>query len=95
MGAAGPRDPRPGQETEPVSGAGEHPSLEQALERLEEISRRLETEELELAEALALYEEGVQLVRRADEVLGAAAQRVQRLRADGDGLRLDPLEEGP
>jgi exodeoxyribonuclease VII small subunit len=68
-------------------------TLEQALERLEEIARRLEAGELELAESLELFEEGVRLLRSAESVLGAAEERVQRLSADGDGFRLDPLAE--
>ena len=73
----------PGGET-----GGSEPSLEGALERLEEITADLEGGELELAEALALYEEGVRLIRVADAVLGAAEERIVRLRADGAGARL-------
>lgn len=70
-------------------------TLEQALERLEEIAHRLEAGELELAESLELFEEGVRLLRAAEGVLGAAEERVQRLSADGEGFRLDPLPERP
>lgn len=69
----------------------EEPTLEVALERLDEITQRLEGGELELAEALSLYEEGVRLIRVADGVLGAAEERIVRLRPDGAGAR---LEEG-
>lgn len=75
-----------------TDGAGEFP-LERALDRLEEIAGLLDDGELELAESLALFEEGVRLLRAADEVLGAAEQRVQRLRADGSGFRLEPHSE--
>lgn len=68
------------------------PTLEQALDRLEEIARRLEGDEMELAEALALYEEGVRLLRVADSALGAAEERIQQLRPDGEGHRLEPLD---
>lgn len=71
--------------------AGE-PTLEQALDRLDEIARRLEAEELELAEALELYEEGVRLLRIADTALGAAEERIQKLSPDGEGHRLEPME---
>ena len=43
--------------------------LEARLTRLEEIIRSLEQEELELENALALFEEGVGHVRKAEEVL--------------------------
>lgn len=67
-------------------------SLERALGRLDEIADRLEAGDLELNEALGLYEEGVRLLRVADGALGAAEARIQRLRPDGDGFRLDPHE---
>lgn len=41
------------------------PTLEASLRRLEEIVARLESDEVELEQALALFEEGVRL---ADEV---------------------------
>lgn len=69
----------------------DEPTLEQALERLEEIAMRLESDDLELAEALGLYEEGVRLLRLADTALGAAEERMLQLRPDGDGHRLEPL----
>ena len=68
-------------------------SLEQALARLDGIAERLETGEIELAEALALYEEGVRLVRIADGVLSAAEDRIHQLRPDGAGFRVEPMEE--
>lgn len=74
---------------------GDVPSLEQALERLEEISRLLEAGELELAESLALYEEGVGLLRTCDALLGSAEQRVEQIRPQGTGFRFDPLGERP
>lgn len=65
----------------------------QDLERLEEIVRRLESEELDLDEALRLFEEGVQRLRGARERLGAAEQRVRQVIADQGGkLRLEDLD---
>ena len=72
---------------------GEEITLERALERLEEIAGDLDGGELELAESLALFEEGVRLLRVAETVLGAAEERVQQLKSDGEGFRLDPLPE--
>jgi exodeoxyribonuclease VII small subunit len=65
----------------------------QDLERLEEIVRRLEAEELDLDEALRLFEEGVQRLRGARERLGAAELRVRQVIADQAGkLRLEDLD---
>ena len=77
------------------SSSSEEVTLERALERLEEIAGDLDGGELELSESLALFEEGVRLLRVADGILGAAEERVQQLRADGEGFRLDPLPERP
>ncbi|HEU4997000.1 MAG TPA: exodeoxyribonuclease VII small subunit [Gemmatimonadaceae bacterium] len=60
-------------------------SFEKRLQRLEEIVSALESEEIELERALALFEEGVSCLRAATEELGKVEARVQRLveRADG------------
>lgn len=71
----------------------EDPTLEQALDRLDEIAVRLEGGDLELADALALYEEGVRLLRVADTALGAVEERIQQLTPDGAGGRVEPLPE--
>jgi exodeoxyribonuclease VII small subunit len=65
----------------------------QDLERLEQIVRRLEAEELDLDEALRLFEEGVQRLRAARERLGAAELRVRQVIADQAGkLRLEDVD---
>ena len=69
----------------------QEPTLEDAMHRLEEITEQLEGGELELSESLALYEEGVRLLRACQTLLGAAETRVEQLRADGDGFRFDEL----
>lgn len=55
------------------------PSFGQDLERLEEIVRRLEAQDLDLDEALRLFEEGVQRLRGARERLAGAEQKVQQV----------------
>ena len=67
------------------------PSLEARLGRLEEIVGQLETDELELDRALALFEEGVTHVKEAESALAAAELRVEELLGEGDETR--PLEE--
>jgi exodeoxyribonuclease VII small subunit len=60
-------------------------SFEQRLRRLEQIVGELESEQIDLERALALFEEGVACLRAATEELGKVEARVQRLveRADG------------
>ena len=66
-------------------------SLEARLRRLEEIVGQLETEELELERALALFEEGVTHVKEAEKVLSAAELRVEELLGEGENLQTRPL----
>ena len=49
------------------------------LERLEAIVRRLESEELDLDEALQLFEEGVERLRAAREQLAQAELKVKKV----------------
>ena len=62
-------------------------SFEGRLQRLEAIVRELEGggDELELARALALFEEGVECLRGAAEELAAVRSQVQRLIERDDG----------
>ncbi|HEV8511565.1 MAG TPA: exodeoxyribonuclease VII small subunit [Gemmatimonadales bacterium] len=49
------------------------------LERLEAIVRRLEAEDLDLDEALKLFEEGVERLRAAREQLSQAELKVKKV----------------
>lgn len=70
------------------------PSLAEELRRLEEIVRRLEREDGDLDQALALFEEGVARLRLARERLGAAELRVKKVLEDAEGtLRAKDFEE--
>lgn len=60
-------------------------TIEERLARLEEIVGELETEPLELARALALFEEGVGCLRKAAGTLAEADARVQKLVELADG----------
>ena len=65
--------------------------LDRRIERIEEIVRLLDSDALGLDDALALFEEGVGHLRRAQETLAKAELRVEELiGADGDEVR--PLE---
>jgi exodeoxyribonuclease VII small subunit len=69
------------------------PGFEAALDRLAEIVSRIEGEPLELDESLALFEEGVRLLRGAGATLADAETRIRRLVEEADGAVR--LEDGP
>lgn len=56
-------------------------TFEQAVERLEEIVKSLESGEAGLDETLRLYEEGIALVRECNEKLDGAEQKIRTLTA--------------
>lgn len=51
-------------------------SFEEAMVRLEEIVRTLEGGKTSLSDSMKLYEEGVALVREANELLSKAKQKL-------------------
>lgn len=55
------------------------PEFSKQLERLEAIVRKLESEELDLDEALKLFEEGVERLRSAREQLAQAELKVKKV----------------
>jgi exodeoxyribonuclease VII small subunit len=55
------------------------PTIEDALKRLEAIADRLEDPELDLDEAVRLYEEGLRLYERCAKRLDAAELRITQL----------------
>ncbi|MFW6079220.1 MAG: exodeoxyribonuclease VII small subunit [Gemmatimonadota bacterium] len=57
--------------------------LEGRLSRIEAIVERLEHDDLELDEALELFEEGIEHVRAARRSLSTAELRIERLVDDG------------
>ena len=64
------------------------------LRRLEEIVRLLESDEPELDDALALFEEGVARLREARARLAQAELTVQRVLEEADGtLRLEDTDD--
>lgn len=60
-------------------------SLEQRLKRLDDIVSALEREDIELDEALKLFEEGIAHLRSAQEVLNTAELRVEKLIENAGG----------
>ena len=79
--------------TKDATGAADEITLEAALGRLDEITRGLEDGDRELAESLALYEDGVRLLRVCEQLLSAAESRVEQLRVTPDGIGFDVLPE--
>lgn len=63
----------------------ENLSFEAALARLEEIVRALESGNAPLDSSLAMFEEGVSLVRLCGDKLDRAEQRIKILVSSGDG----------
>ena len=69
------------------------PDFETALKKLEEIVKKLETGELSLESALALFEEGIKLSRFCHTKLEEAERRVEiLLKNDSGQMRAVPLE---
>lgn len=68
-------------------------SLEKRLDRLEEIVAALEADDLELDRALALFEEGITHVRRAEKTLAETELRVEELLGDGEEGETGPFEQ--
>ena len=76
-----------------MTGERRPPSLEEDLARLDAIVRSLETEDVDLDRALAMFEEGVERLRTARGRLEQAALRLKALREAADGsLKLDDLD---
>lgn len=68
-------------------------TFEQRLARLQAIAAELESDDIELARALALFEEGIETLRAAAEELTTAEARVQRLVEQADGtFNVEPRE---
>ena len=70
-------------------------SLEARLKRLEEIVRSLEGDDLELEGALSLFEEGVEHVRGAEDILKNAELKVEELLGPPEDQATRPLEDDP
>lgn len=60
-------------------------SFETSIDRLEQIVRELDRDELDLDGALKLFEEGITHLKTANEALARAEARVQQLVEAADG----------
>jgi len=75
-----------------VADAAE-PGFDAILVRLREVVQKLESGELSLEQSLAVYEEGVQLARRGQQLLASAEKRVEILVSAAGGVQTVPFEE--
>jgi len=70
------------------------PSFDDGLDRLEALVQQLESGSLSLEDALARFEEGVQLSQALQKQLAEAQRRVEVLKAGlGGEYRAEPLDE--
>jgi exodeoxyribonuclease VII small subunit len=76
--------------------AAKEMKFEAALDRLDEIVKKLEDGEMSLEDSLKLFEEGVRLSRLCDQKLQAAERRIEILLKDQEGgattLPFEPKE---
>ena len=64
-------------------------TFEQALSRLEEIVRQMESDQTPLEESLKLFEEGTKLMKQCTALLDKAEQKVTKLMENNAG---EPVE---
>jgi exodeoxyribonuclease VII small subunit len=80
------------EESETARGpekAGGNGSFEETFSQLEEAVRKLEAGQLPLDQATGLFEEGMKLARRCNELLSSAELKVSRLQtAFAEQMRL-------
>ena len=69
------------------------PGFDAILARLRAVVAQLESGELSLEQSLAIYEEGVQLARKGQQLLASAEKRVEILVSASGGIETAPFEE--
>jgi exodeoxyribonuclease VII small subunit len=69
------------------------PGFDAILTRLREVVHQLESGELSLEQALAVYEEGVQLARRGQQLLATAEKRVEILVSASGDVQAVPFDD--
>jgi exodeoxyribonuclease VII small subunit len=71
----------------------DEPGFDEILARLRELVQKLESGELSLEQALAVYEQGVQLARRGQHVLATAEKRVEILVSASGEVQTAPFDD--
>lgn len=64
------------------------------IHRLQRIAADLDREDIELEDAMRLFEEGVAHLRAAESLVKDAELRIERLLEDRDGFRTEKLTPG-
>ena len=67
--------------------------FEEALERLEEIVKKIEAGDMTLEESLETFEEGIKLSRLCSKKLDEAERKVEILLKDNEGVGIKPFTE--
>ena len=70
----------------------DEPGFDALLARLREVVSRLESGELTLEQSLAIYEEGVALARRGQQLLATAEKRVEILVSASGKIETVPFD---
>jgi exodeoxyribonuclease VII small subunit len=78
---------------EAMADAVADPGFDVILARLREVVTRLESGELSLEQSLAVYEEGVQLARKGQQLLASAEKRVEILVSASGGIETVPFDD--
>jgi exodeoxyribonuclease VII small subunit len=68
-------------------------SFEEALAKLEQITKELEDGDLSLEEALKHFDEGVKLAAQCNSKLNDAQKKIEILMKKNDGLEPTPFED--
>jgi exodeoxyribonuclease VII small subunit len=76
-----------------AEAGGPELGFDQILVRLREVVTRLESGELSLEQSLLVYEEGVQLARRGQQLLASAEKRVEILVSTSGGIEVAPFDD--
>jgi exodeoxyribonuclease VII small subunit len=80
-------------DTDQDGGSAAQPTLGARIHRLQRIVSDLEREDLELEDALRLFEEGVAHLREADALVSRTELRVQRLLEESGRVVLDSADD--
>ncbi len=67
--------------------------FDEALKQVEEIISKLQSKDIELEEAIELYEKGVYLLNYCEEKLKTAKTKVQVILKTREGFKLEELEK--
>lgn len=64
--------------------------IEELLKQIEEIVRKLESPDTELEEAIKLFEQGMDLIKRCEKILNEAEARIEAIvKREGSYEKLD------